>query len=423
MDFNTKFPTWAEGTEPSDEIKATGFQPGYKPPAAFFNWFWNLMLEGVSELQEKLSLTDEQVEALKKAGTSKHASAHSEGGADPISPYNIRAVDAMMGIINGATYTFDTALKQGEYNVQAADTAGAPYAGTLYGKLIVTLSDGKEKNDANWIWQEFLPASASKQRCWRMKINTGDWTDWFAYYDAGHKPTLTELGAAADNHKHPYAINIGYDRIDINEGEDLNNILDMGCYRCATASKAATLLNSPTQNAFILDMVAATGGNIAINPDSYTYGTQRLYDLDGNHYVRRVTSNADGTITYGEWIAMYSTGNKPTPEEIGALALSGGVMTGQGFYINNKTGRIVGNQNGLWLRTASSDVDNNEDSRHLKIWNATYVTELVRALCLFDTKTGKDYLVYGQHNVTSGTADLTAGQSSLATGAIHLVYE
>lgn len=105
------------------------------------------------------------------------------------------------------------------------------------------------------------------------------------------------------------------------------------------------------------------------------------------------------------------------------LPLSGGTMTGQGFYINNKTGRIVGNQNGLWLRTASSDVDNNPDSRHLKIWNATYVNELIRALCLFDTTTAKDYIIYGQHNVNVGTSDLTAGESPLANGAIYLMYE
>lgn len=130
--------------------------------------------------------------------------------------------------------------------------------------------------------------------------------------------------------------------------------------------------------------------------------------------------NVDGVIQYRldgetEW--------KPYASATGALPLAGGTMTGNGFYINNKTGRIVGNENGMWLRTASSDVDNNADSRHLKLWNATYVSELVRSLCLFDTKTGKDYIIYGQHNVTASTTDLTAGSSSLATGALYFVYE
>ena len=127
-------------------------------------------------------------------------------------------------------------------------------------------------------------------------------------------------------------------------------------------------------------------------------------------YVRALTK--DGSVL-GD---VYHTGNKPTPSDIGALALSGGVMTGQGFYLNNKTGRIVGNQNGMWLRTASSDVDNNEDARHLKLWNATYQTELARALYLFDTKTGKDYTIYGEHNREKmGVARIATG-SYVGTG-------
>lgn len=98
------------------------------------------------------------------------------------------------------------------------------------------------------------------------------------------------------------------------------------------------------------------------------------------------------------------------------LPLSGGVMTGQGFYLNNKTGRIVNNANGLWLRTASSDVDNNADSRHLKLWNSTYQTDLAKALALFDTTTGKDYLLYGQHNKPTpadvGALPLSGGELS-----------
>lgn len=31
--------------------------------------------------------------------------------------------------------------------------------------------------------------------------------------------------------------------------------------------------------------------------------------------------------------------------------------------------------------------------------------------------------IYGEHNVTSGTTDLTAGSSPLAKGCIHIVYE
>lgn len=414
MNFETKVDIWKnEGSEPDTERKEKGFEGGYYPPASIFNWLYHLVTKGIKELQTKLS---------------GHA-------ADNKNPHGV---------------------------------------------------------------------------------------------------TAKQIGAAETNHKHPYAINIGYDRTDIDSGADLNDILTMGCYRCSTATKAATLLNCPTKNAFIMDMIASTGGNETVDVTKYSYGTQRIYSLGGREYVRQVTSNGDGTITYGEWITMYSTLDKPTPTDIGAvntsfsnipdrtvalknlhatdnfkgtvngkefdfdtaltqaeysvagtnlanapysgsifgklivfvnsggthdnvsnwiwqvfystsfgriyfrmkvnegewsewgaiynqnykptaedveaLPLSGGVMTGQGFYINNKSGRIVGNQNGMWFRTASSDVDNNEDARHLKFWNASYVSELTRALCLFDTKTGKDYAIYGEHNAKElGVAKIQTG--------------
>lgn len=119
--------------------------------------------------------------------------------------------------------------------------------------------------------------------------------------------------------------------------------------------------------------------------------------------VKELQEKAGSSADLKEHTANKSNPHGVTPADIGALALSGGVMTGQGFYLNNKTGRIVGNQNGMWFRTASSDVDNNNDSRHLKLWNATYQTELARALYLFDTQTGKDYTIFGEHCKRGGS--------------------
>ena len=133
-------------------------------------------------------------------------------------------------------------------------------------------------------------------------------------------------------------------------------------------------------------------------------------------------------ITAGNFLVGNGTEKmlEKTPDEvlalIGALALSGGVMTGQGFYINNKSGRIVGNQNGFWIRTASSDVDNNADARHFKLWNATYQTDLTKAVALFDTTAGKDYLIYGEHNQPSATLVATE-TTPTKNNAICWLYE
>lgn len=62
MNFDNKLPTWSnEGTEPSTDLKTNGFQGGYKPPAAIFNWFWSKVIKAITELQTKLSAVDDSV--------------------------------------------------------------------------------------------------------------------------------------------------------------------------------------------------------------------------------------------------------------------------------------------------------------------------------------------------------------------------
>lgn len=55
MDFEKKAPDWENiGVEPPKELKREGFKAGYKPPASYFNWFFNRIGESVNELQDKL---------------------------------------------------------------------------------------------------------------------------------------------------------------------------------------------------------------------------------------------------------------------------------------------------------------------------------------------------------------------------------
>lgn len=53
--FTNTPPDWQnEGTEPTDDIKSRGFESGYKPPAAIFNWFWTKVSKCIKELQTVL---------------------------------------------------------------------------------------------------------------------------------------------------------------------------------------------------------------------------------------------------------------------------------------------------------------------------------------------------------------------------------
>ncbi|MEK4113217.1 tail fiber protein [Paenibacillus sp. FSL M7-1414] len=69
MSFTQKLPEWnAPGVEPSATQKQTGFQPGMKPPAQWFNWHLNWSYLALKELQEKAaekSYVDNLVEELR----------------------------------------------------------------------------------------------------------------------------------------------------------------------------------------------------------------------------------------------------------------------------------------------------------------------------------------------------------------------
>lgn len=60
MDFENKPPEWlVGGTEPPEDLrKKDGWLAGYKPPASYFNWFWNTCYLCIKELQEKLAGVD-----------------------------------------------------------------------------------------------------------------------------------------------------------------------------------------------------------------------------------------------------------------------------------------------------------------------------------------------------------------------------
>lgn len=56
IEFENKSPGFtAEGAEPPESLKAEGFKQGYKPPAAYFTWFWTLVSRCITEIQSILA--------------------------------------------------------------------------------------------------------------------------------------------------------------------------------------------------------------------------------------------------------------------------------------------------------------------------------------------------------------------------------
>lgn len=150
-------------------------------------------------------------------------------------------------------------------------------------------------------------------------------------------------------------------------------------------------------------------------------------------------AKADGTATSAH-IANTNNPHGVTAAQVGALPLSGGTLTGNldiaktiasvvlrtGDSSNRLSGRLMKNANvegtvddGLYLTDYGAD----GSEATLKIQGGQQRLRIKLG--------GTDYAVYHEGSkptpadvgITSGTTDLTAGSSSLASGTIYLVYE
>lgn len=95
---------------------------------------------------------------------------------------------------------------------------------------------------------------------------------------------------------------------DITANSNLNSYTDPGWYRCAANVTAATISNSPTDNAFAMIVTTHAGTNqmvIEYMSSAFHIWTRNCYD------------NA-----WGSWAEVYTTIQKPTASEIGAAAAS-----------------------------------------------------------------------------------------------------
>lgn len=121
MDFEKNVPEWnAKGTEPPESLKTTGFEAGYKPPAAFFNWFWNRVSACLKEIQAKLK-------------------GHAE---DKTNPHGVTAAQLGLGKVNNTS--------DSEKAVAFAQEAGV--ARKAQSSMIIRFGGGKTENTDQWTY-------------------------------------------------------------------------------------------------------------------------------------------------------------------------------------------------------------------------------------------------------------------------------
>ena len=193
----------------------------------------------------------------------------------------------------------------------------------------------------------------------------------------------------------------------IPENADLNSYTNAGNYVCSTSASAQTLSNCPITAAFNMTVYLANG--------SISYLIQEL-----THFISGVTyfrSYSLSNKTWSEWRSVYSTINKPTAADVGALSIEGGVISGA-LGLKDGYGTIASDKNCIAIATKNL-IDDNNYCRKLYLANSNNQGEVKNSLYLQDIINGEveNYKIFGQHNKPSGTY---AGNGKTDTRAINV---
>lgn len=122
MAFEKQVPQWnAEGTEPPSTLKESGFTAGYKPPAAYFNWFWHTVSQCLTELQNKLSNVDNTADANKNVASANKLNANAGSATNPV--YFANGVPVKTTYTLGKSVPSDAKFTDTVYTLPAATSS------------------------------------------------------------------------------------------------------------------------------------------------------------------------------------------------------------------------------------------------------------------------------------------------------------
>ena len=91
----------------------------------------------------------------------------------------------------------------------------------------------------------------------------------------------------------------------IPNNSNLNNYTSVGNFASQSNATTKTLSNCPTSVAFCLYVTNSTGSTQMSAPTSnaYVYFLQRIVDMDGNEWTRKITYNNSTTPTIRSWVS------------------------------------------------------------------------------------------------------------------------
>lgn len=222
-EFENTIPDWEnEGEEPTSERKKTGFEPQYKPPAAYFNWFWNLVLKSLKELQSKVATTAD-LDKHKNDKTNSHGVTAAQVGAHDIKNRgtlipNNADLDNYKTV--GVYYSPDAAVTN---TLKHSPIGGKGFKMTveqLYGMT------GGHLAQRIITWNHAV---------YYRQFSNDAWGEWVKSYDTLNKPTAAEVDSHALSER----------GVQIPASSNLDDYKTAGDYYVAGASDAKTITNSP----------------------------------------------------------------------------------------------------------------------------------------------------------------------------------
>lgn len=203
---------------------------------------------------------------------------------------------------------FKSIMKYGSgfYQVDSADdtpTPNSPAWKTML-QLVTNKTEGVESGV-----QMIMPYDQLKDpEIWFRTVSASTPGDWVEIIHTGNASGLVKtLGTG----------------ISIPDNANLNSYTTVGNYVCSAMVTAGTLSNCPVSTAFYMTVSYANG--------TKTYLRQDLVEIQrGLSYYR---SYDGGTKSWGVWQSVYSTNNKPKPEDIGVVQT--GTYMGNSTYENS----------------------------------------------------------------------------------------
>lgn len=227
----------------------------------------------------------------------------SDVGAMPISGGTLTGPLNTVMLANNVSDNADTSGDASGFGSKFLESAAANKPPAMFDGALITQS----YSDA---WQAQIASDWRTNRWYIRSQENGVWKTWGELYSTVNKPTASDVGAA------PSGYGLGTDPF-VARGSI--NVIRYNGWQEYNGDAGDT--GGPIPYGTVLH-VGHKG-----NATNYAgWASQLFMGVNGGMYFRATT--AIGSFTGSPWQQVYSTGNKPTANDVGALSTSGGSVAG-----------------------------------------------------------------------------------------------